>query len=164
MSKTGKNPKNPLYKKSVIFEKLKIDFKSTGCVPVSLQPLATITHAYFQLYMLSTKRNKYFVVNTSSRRRREGVQAHQYTQDTGTQRSTMRKQRKWREEPRGGRPQVFFFIPVFLLVNYYIYFNNISTNARQVIFRYMLVVQHLAPTAVTRYWCYRYRILPVTLY
>ncbi len=25
------------------------------------------------------------VVNTSSRRRREGVQAHQYTQDTGTQ-------------------------------------------------------------------------------
>ncbi len=31
------------------------------------------------------------VVNTSSRRRREGVQAHQYTQDTGTQWSTMRE-------------------------------------------------------------------------
>jgi len=28
----------------------------------------------------------------------------------------------------------------------------------------MLVVQYLAPTAITRYWCYRYRILPVTLY
>ncbi len=31
------------------------------------------------------------VVNTSSRRRREGVQAHQYTQDTGTQWSTIRE-------------------------------------------------------------------------
>ena len=44
-------------KKSVIFKKSKIDFKSTGSVTVSLQPLATITHAYFPLYMLSTKRN-----------------------------------------------------------------------------------------------------------
>ena len=40
-----------------MLEKSKIDLQSTGCVPVSLQPLATITHAYFQLYMLSTKRN-----------------------------------------------------------------------------------------------------------
>jgi hypothetical protein len=46
--------------KSVIFEKSKIVFQSTGCVPVSLQPLAIITHAYFQLYMLSTTRNQYF--------------------------------------------------------------------------------------------------------
>ena len=64
MSKTGKNQKirykSVITKKSVIFEKSKIDFKSTGCVPVSLQPLATITHAYFQLYMLSNTRNQYF--------------------------------------------------------------------------------------------------------
>ncbi len=47
-------------KKSVIFKKSKIDFISTGSVPVSLQPMATFPHAYFRLYMLSTKRNKYF--------------------------------------------------------------------------------------------------------
>jgi hypothetical protein len=58
MSKTGKNSK--IRYKSVIFEKSKIDFKLTGCVPVSLQPLATITHAYFQSYMLCTTRNQYF--------------------------------------------------------------------------------------------------------
>ena len=55
MSKTGK-----IINKSVLFKKSKINFKSTGSVPVSLQPLATITHAYFQLYMLFIKRNKYF--------------------------------------------------------------------------------------------------------
>ncbi len=58
MSKTGKTAniryksvikKNPLYLK-----KLKIDFQSTGSVPVSLQPLATLTDDYLQLYMLST--------------------------------------------------------------------------------------------------------------
>ena len=43
--------------KSVIFKKSKIDFKLTGSVTVSLQPLATITHAYFQFYMLSNTRN-----------------------------------------------------------------------------------------------------------
>ena len=42
--------------KSVILKKSKIDFQSTGCVTISLHPLATITHAYFQLYMLSTTR------------------------------------------------------------------------------------------------------------
>ncbi len=41
-----------------------------------------------------------------------------------------------------------FLIPVFLLVNFNFYFNNISTNARQVLFRYSLVVQYLAPTAI----------------
>ena len=35
-------------------------FQSTGSVPVSLQLMAPLPHAYFQLYMLSTKRNKYF--------------------------------------------------------------------------------------------------------
>jgi hypothetical protein len=63
MSKTGKIKKNRyisvITQKSVIFKKSKIDFKSTGSVPVSFQPLATITHAYFQLYMLSTMRNQY---------------------------------------------------------------------------------------------------------
>jgi hypothetical protein len=52
--------KSVITEKSVILEKSKIDFQSTGCVLVSLQPLATITHAYFQLYMLSTTRNQYF--------------------------------------------------------------------------------------------------------
>ena len=66
MSKTGKKSKkirysyksvikNPLYLKSQ-----KIDSKSTGSVTVSLQCLATLTDDYFQLYMLSTKRTKYF--------------------------------------------------------------------------------------------------------
>ena len=58
MSKTGKTAKirykSVIKKKSVIFEKLKIDFQSTGSVPVSLQPLATLTDDYLQLYMLST--------------------------------------------------------------------------------------------------------------
>ncbi len=50
MSKTGKIQKQIRYisvitQKSVIFKKSKIDFKSTGSVSVSLQPLATITHA-----------------------------------------------------------------------------------------------------------------------
>ncbi len=36
-----------------MLKKSKINVKSTGSVAVSLQPLATITHAYFQLYMLS---------------------------------------------------------------------------------------------------------------
>jgi hypothetical protein len=48
----------------------------------------------FSTFFTSNLGMKYFhmraidscvVVNTSSRRRREGVQAHQYTQDTGTQ-------------------------------------------------------------------------------
>ena len=52
--------KSVITKLSNIFEKSKIDFKSTGSVSVSLQPLATITHAYFQLYMLSNTRNQYF--------------------------------------------------------------------------------------------------------
>jgi hypothetical protein len=39
------------------------------------------------------------------------VQAHQYTQDTGTQRSTMRKQREVEGRTRGGKPQVFFSFP-----------------------------------------------------
>ena len=56
------------------------------------------------------------------------------------------KRRTKRREASG-----FLFHSCLLLVNYYIYFNNISANARQVIFRYTLVVQHLAPTAVTRY-------------
>ncbi len=47
--------KKPLYLKNQ-----KIDFKSTGSVPVSLQPSGAITHAYFQLYMLSTTCNQYF--------------------------------------------------------------------------------------------------------
>ncbi len=39
-----------------------------------------------------------------------GVQAYQYTQDTITQRSTMRKQGSDdKEKPRGGRPLVVFF-------------------------------------------------------
>ena len=46
--------KSLINKISVIFEKSKIDFKSTGSVPVSLQPLATLTDDYLQLYMLST--------------------------------------------------------------------------------------------------------------
>ena len=55
MSKTGNNLKKIRYisvitQKSVIFKKSKIDFKSTGSVPVSLQPLATITHAYFMSF------------------------------------------------------------------------------------------------------------------
>ncbi len=57
-SRTGKNQKirykSVITKKSVIFENSKIDFKSTGCFTVSLQSLATKTHAYFPLYMLST--------------------------------------------------------------------------------------------------------------
>ncbi len=58
------------------------------------------------------------VVNTSSRRRREGVQAHKYTQDTGTQRGTMRKLgKKWREKPEAGSLRISFPFPVFLLVN-----------------------------------------------
>ena len=41
-----------------------------------------------------------------------GVQAYQYTQDTSTQRSTMRKQGSDdKEKPRGGRPLVFFSHP-----------------------------------------------------
>ncbi len=105
------------------------------------------------------------VVNTSSRRRREGVQAHQYTQDTGTQRSTMRKLgKKWREKQEAEAPGFLFLILSFYCLIYNNYFNNILTNARQVLFRYTLVVQYLAPTAITRYWCYRYRILPVMLY
>ncbi len=55
------------------------------------------------------------VVNTSSHRRREGVQAHQYTQDTGTQRSTMRKQREVEGRTRGGKPQVFFSFPCLFI-------------------------------------------------
>ena len=62
MSKTGKNPKirykSVITQKSVIFEISKIDLKSTRCVTVSLQPLATKTHAYLQLYMLSTNPTK----------------------------------------------------------------------------------------------------------
>ncbi len=59
-----------------------------------------------------------FVVNTSSRRRREGVQTHQYTQDTGTQWSTMRKLREEvKRETRGGSLRFSFPYPVFLLVN-----------------------------------------------
>ncbi len=58
MSKTGKNVKNPLYirynLKIRYIKKSKIDFQSTGSVPVSLQPLATVKDDYFQLYMLST--------------------------------------------------------------------------------------------------------------
>ena len=49
MSKTGKNQKirykSVITKKSVIFLKSKINLKSTRCVTVSLQPLATKTHA-----------------------------------------------------------------------------------------------------------------------
>ncbi len=63
MSKTGKlkiRYISVITQKSVIFKKSKIDFKSTGSVSVSLHPLATITHAYFQFYVLSTKRNQYF--------------------------------------------------------------------------------------------------------
>ena len=49
MSKTGKKRKirykSVIIKKSVIFKKSKIDFKSTGCVTVSLPPVATKTHA-----------------------------------------------------------------------------------------------------------------------
>ena len=70
MSNNGKNTQNPFYirynKKSVIFEKSKIDFKSTGCVPVSLQPLPTLTDDYFQLYMLSNKRNTIVYVYNKS--------------------------------------------------------------------------------------------------
>ena len=58
MSKTGKIKKtryiSVITQKSVIFKKSKIDVQSNGCVTVSLHPLASITHAYFQLYMLST--------------------------------------------------------------------------------------------------------------
>ena len=58
MSKTGKIQKiryiSVITQKSVILKKSKIDFQSTGSVPVSLQPLATVTDDYFQLYMLST--------------------------------------------------------------------------------------------------------------
>ena len=57
-----------------------------------------------------------------------------------------------------------FLILSFYWLVYNNYFSNISTNARQVLFRYTLVVRYLAPTAITRYRCYRYRILPVTLY
>ncbi len=64
MSKTGKikiiRYISVITQKSVILKKSKVDFKSTGCVTVSLHPLATITHAYFQLYMLSTTRKTYF--------------------------------------------------------------------------------------------------------
>jgi hypothetical protein len=47
-------------KKSVIFRKSKINFNSTGSVPVSLHPTVTLTDDYFQLYMLSKMRNQYF--------------------------------------------------------------------------------------------------------
>ncbi len=49
-------------------------------------------------------------------------------------------------QSEAGSLRFSFLIPAFLLVNCYIYFNNISTNARQVLFRYtlVLVVQHLA--------------------
>ncbi len=44
---------------------------------------------------------------------------------------------------------LFLFLSFYWLI-YNNYFNNISTNARQVLFRYMLiVVQYLAPTAIT---------------
>ena len=54
--KNKKKRYKSVIKKSVILKKSKIDFKSTGSVTVSLQPLATLTDDYFQLYMLSTKR------------------------------------------------------------------------------------------------------------
>ena len=52
--------KSVITKKSVIFEKSKIDFKSTGCVPVSLTPLGLQVHVQFRHYMLSKFRNWYF--------------------------------------------------------------------------------------------------------
>ena len=56
--------KNPLYirynSKIRYIKKSKIDFQSTGCVTVSLHPLASITHASLQFYMLCTTRNQYF--------------------------------------------------------------------------------------------------------
>ena len=45
-----------------------------------------------------------------------GVQAYQYTQDTSTQRSTMRKQGSDdKEKPRDGRPPVFFPHPCLFI-------------------------------------------------
>ena len=45
-----------------------------------------------------------------------GVQAYQYTQDTSTQWSTMRKQGSDdKEKPRGGRPLVFFSHPCLFI-------------------------------------------------
>jgi hypothetical protein len=53
----------------------------------------------------------------------------------------MRKQGSGRRKKQRRKASGFLIhIPVFLLVNYYIYFNNISTNARQVLFNYTLVV------------------------
>jgi hypothetical protein len=45
-----------------------------------------------------------------------GVQVYQYTQDTSTQRSTMRKQGSDdKEKPRDGRPPVFFPHPCLFI-------------------------------------------------
>ena len=64
MSKTGKIKKkryiSVITQKSVIFKMSKTDCNSTGSVGVSLQPLATKTHAYFLFYMQPTTRNQYF--------------------------------------------------------------------------------------------------------
>ncbi len=55
------------------------------------------------------------VVNTSSRRRREGVQGHQYTRDTDTQRSTMKKQGKSEERNQRREASGFLFFPCLFI-------------------------------------------------
>ncbi len=61
MLKTGKNQKirykSVIINKSVILKKLKINFKSTGCVAVSLKPSGLLLHGQFRHYMLSKCRN-----------------------------------------------------------------------------------------------------------
>ena len=107
-----------------------------------------------------------YVVNTSSRRRRKGGTGtpvhtrhkHSVEYDEGT-REEVKKRNKRREAPCF----LFIFLSFYWLM-YNNYFNHISTNCKTVLFRYTLVVQYRAPTAITRYRCYRYRILPVTLY
>ncbi len=59
-----------------------------------------------------------------------------------------------RSEERNKRREasgfLFLFLSFYWLV-YNNYFSNISTNTRQALFRYTLVVRYLAPTAITRY-------------
>ena len=81
--------------------------------------------------------------------------------------SRVRRGNKGRSEERNKRREAPCFLFIFLSfywLMYNNYFNHISTNCKTVLFRYTLVVQYRAPTAITRYRCYRYRILPVTLY
>ena len=129
----------------------------------SLLPDVTYVHNVLATSLISLLHTcrKY----VKSQKARGGYRHTGTHKDTSTLRSTNEETREWWKERQEAFGLMFsFLIPVFLLVNYYIYFNNISINARQVLFRYTLVVQYLAPTAITRYWCYRYRILPVTLY